>query len=78
MEALRLGISGPIGSGKTALVAELCRRMGGELSIAAVTNDIFTREDAEFLQRASVLSEGRVVGVETGGCPHIAIWMTFP
>ncbi len=73
LEALRPGIGGPVGSGKTALVAELCRRMGDKLSIAAVTNDIFTREDAEFLQRAAVLPEGRVVGVETGGCPHTAI-----
>ena len=73
MEALRLGIGGPVGSGKTALVAELCRRLGGTYSIAAVTNDIYTREDAEFLQRAAVLPEGRVVGVETGGCPHTAI-----
>ena len=73
MSALRLGIGGPVGSGKTALVAELCRRMGNELEIAAVTNDIYTREDAEFLQRAAVLPEGRVVGVETGGCPHTAI-----
>ena len=71
--ALRLGIGGPVGSGKTALVAELCRRMGGLCEIAAVTNDIYTREDAEFLQRAAVLPEGRVVGVETGGCPHTAI-----
>ena len=70
---LRLGVGGPVGSGKTALVAELCRRMGGEFELAAVTNDIFTREDAEFLQRAAVLPEGRVVGVETGGCPHTAI-----
>ena len=73
MSALRLGIGGPVGSGKTALVAELCRRLGGEYGIAAVTNDIYTREDAEFLQRAAVLPEGRVVGVETGGCPHTAI-----
>ena len=73
MGALRLGVGGPVGSGKTALVAELCRRMGDELGIAAVTNDIYTREDAEFLQRAAVLPEGRVVGVETGGCPHTAI-----
>ncbi len=73
MDTLRLGVGGPVGSGKTALVAELCRRMGYELEIAAVTNDIYTREDAEFLQRAAVLPEGRVVGVETGGCPHTAI-----
>ena len=73
MNTLRLGVGGPVGSGKTALVAELCRRMGDGLEIAAVTNDIYTREDAEFLQRAAVLPEGRVVGVETGGCPHTAI-----
>ena len=71
--ALRLGVGGPVGSGKTALVAELCRRLGGEFEISAVTNDIYTREDAEFLERASVLPEGRVLGVETGGCPHTAI-----
>ncbi|QIN77748.1 urease accessory protein UreG [Rubrobacter marinus] len=70
---LRLGVGGPVGSGKTALVAELCRRLGGELELAAVTNDIYTREDAEFLQRAAVLPEGRVAAVETGGCPHTAI-----
>lgn len=73
MSALKLGIGGPVGSGKTALVAELCRRLGDELQIAVVTNDIFTREDAEFLISASVLPEGRVIGVETGGCPHTAI-----
>lgn len=73
MQPLRLGVGGPVGSGKTALVAELCRRLRGELEIAAVTNDIFTREDAEFLQKAAVLADGRVVGVETGGCPHTAI-----
>lgn len=73
MGAFRLGIGGPVGSGKTALVAALCRRMSGEFNVAAVTNDIFTREDAEFLKRAAVLPEGRVVGVETGGCPHTAI-----
>ncbi len=73
MSALRLGIGGPVGSGKTALVAELCRRLGDEFEIAAVTNDIYTREDAEFLMRAAILPEDRVVGVETGGCPHTAI-----
>jgi len=73
VDALRLGVGGPVGSGKTALVAELCRRLGDRYSIAAVTNDIFTREDAEFLQKAAVLPEGRVIGVETGGCPHTAI-----
>jgi urease accessory protein len=73
VRALRLGVGGPVGSGKTALVAELCRTLGDEFEIAAVTNDIYTREDAEFLMRAAVLPEGRVVGVETGGCPHTAI-----
>ncbi|OLT13116.1 urease accessory protein UreG [Actinomadura sp. CNU-125] len=73
MTPLKLGIGGPVGSGKTALVAELCRRLGRELEIAAVTNDIFTREDAEFLIAAAVLPEGRVAAVETGGCPHTAI-----
>lgn len=73
MRARRLGVGGPVGSGKTALVAELCRRLGEELEIAVVTNDIFTREDADFLIAASVLPDGRVVGVETGGCPHTAI-----
>lgn len=72
-KALRIGVGGPVGSGKTALVAELCRRLSGEFEIAAVTNDIFTREDAEFLQKAAVLADGRVLGVETGGCPHTAI-----
>ena len=73
MSALRLGVGGPVGSGKTALVAELCRRLGGELELAAVTNDIFTREDAEFLLREGVLPPERVEAVETGGCPHTAI-----
>ncbi len=73
MSTLRIGVGGPVGSGKTALIAESCRRLGDEYEIAAVTNDIYTREDAEFLMRAAVLPEGRVVGVETGGCPHTAI-----
>lgn len=73
MKALKLGIGGPVGSGKTALIAELCRALGDELEIATVTNDIFTREDAEFLTRAGVLAPERIVGVETGGCPHTAI-----
>jgi urease accessory protein len=73
MTALKLGVGGPVGSGKTALVAALCRRLSGELEIAVVTNDIFTREDAEFLIAAAVLPEGRVAAVETGGCPHTAI-----
>lgn len=73
MTPLKLGVGGPVGSGKTALVAELCRRLRDELEIGVVTNDIFTREDAEFLVAAAVLPEGRVVAVETGGCPHTAI-----
>jgi urease accessory protein len=70
---LRLGIGGPVGSGKTALVEALCRAMTSEYSIAVVTNDIFTREDAEFLMRSGVLPAERIIGVETGGCPHTAI-----
>src|SRR5580658_8879224 len=75
--AFRIGVAGPVGSGKTALVDRLSRRLAhsdnGRLSIAAVTNDIYTREDAEFLIRAGALPSERVRGVETGGCPHAAI-----
>ena len=70
---LRVGIGGPVGSGKTALVEALCRTMSPRYNLAVVTNDIYTREDAEFLIRAKVLDEGRIIGVETGGCPHTAI-----
>jgi urease accessory protein len=70
---LRIGIGGPVGSGKTALVAALCRALSAELSIAVVTNDIFTREDAEALRRMQVLPDDRIVAVETGCCPHTAI-----
>ncbi len=70
---LRVGIGGPVGSGKTALTAALCRDMRDEYSIAVVTNDIYTKEDAEFLARAEALPVERIVGVETGGCPHTAI-----
>src|ERR1700689_1786996 len=77
MRAFRIGVAGPVGSGKTALVDCLSRRLGdsanGRLSIAAVTNDIYTREDAEFLIRVGALPSERVRGVETGGCPHAAI-----
>ncbi|MEY2342633.1 urease accessory protein UreG [Acidithiobacillus sp. IBUN Pt1247-S3] len=73
MEALRVGIAGPVGSGKTALLEALCKRMRGQYELAVVTNDIYTREDAEFLQRAQALSADRIIGVETGGCPHTAI-----
>lgn len=70
---LRVGIGGPVGSGKTALTEALCRSMRNDFSVAAITNDIYTREDAEFLLRAKVLPAERIVGVETGGCPHTAI-----
>jgi urease accessory protein len=72
-QTLRVGIGGPVGSGKTALVEALCREMSPRYNLAVVTNDIYTREDAEFLIRAKVLDEGRIIGVETGGCPHTAI-----
>ena len=70
---LRLGVAGPVGSGKTALVEALCRRLRDELQIAVVTNDIYTQEDAHFLTRAGALDPERIRGVETGGCPHTAI-----
>jgi urease accessory protein len=72
-QTLRLGIGGPVGSGKTALVNWLCRSMRDEFRMAVVTNDIYTREDAEFLIRHEALTSDRVLGVETGGCPHTAI-----
>lgn len=70
---LRLGIGGPVGSGKTALTEALCKRLRDQFSVAAITNDIYTREDAEFLTRSGVLPPERIIGVETGGCPHTAI-----
>jgi urease accessory protein len=70
---LRVGIGGPVGSGKTALMDALCQRLRGVYDIAAITNDIYTREDAEFLTRAGSLAPERILGVETGGCPHTAI-----
>ena len=73
MKLLRLGIGGPVGSGKTMLVLRLCEWLRDELSLAVVTNDIYTREDAEFLVRNQALPADRVMGVETGGCPHTAI-----
>jgi urease accessory protein len=72
-EVLRLGVGGPVGSGKTALVDNLCKRMRDRFDIAVVTNDIYTREDAEFLIRSQALPAERIRGVETGGCPHTAI-----
>jgi urease accessory protein len=71
--ALRVGIGGPVGSGKTALTLALCRRLRDRYDLAVVTNDIYTREDAEFLLRHEALPRERIVGVETGGCPHTAI-----
>lgn len=71
--ALRVGIGGPVGSGKTALVDALCKAMSSQFEIAVITNDIYTQEDAEFLNRSGALASDRIVGVETGGCPHTAI-----
>ncbi len=70
---LRVGIGGPVGSGKTALMEALCRQFRDRYEIAAITNDIYTREDAEFLTRAGALPPERILGIETGGCPHTAI-----
>jgi urease accessory protein len=72
-DPLRVGVGGPVGSGKTALLLSLCRAMRDQYSVAVVTNDIYTREDAEFLTRHDALPPERIVGVETGGCPHTAI-----
>ena len=72
-QALRVGIGGPVGSGKTALVEALCKRLRDRYRIAVVTNDIYTQEDAQFLIRHAALPEERIIGVETGGCPHTAI-----
>ncbi len=70
---LRIGIGGPVGSGKTALVDALCKKMSEKFEIGVVTNDIYTREDQEFLIRSEALPKERILGVETGGCPHTAI-----
>ena len=72
-EPLRIGIGGPVGSGKTALMDRLCKAMRGRFELVAITNDIYTREDAEFLTRSGALPAERIRGVETGGCPHTAI-----
>lgn len=73
MSYVRIGVAGPVGSGKTVLIEALTRKMAGEYSMGVVTNDIYTKEDAEFLTANSVLPADRIVGVETGGCPHTAI-----
>ncbi len=70
---LRVGVGGPVGTGKTALMDALCKRLRGLYDIAAITNDIYTKEDAEFLVRAGSLPPDRILGIETGGCPHTAI-----
>ncbi len=70
---LRVGVGGPVGSGKTALMDALCKRLSKTYDIAAITNDIYTKEDAEFLTRSGALPPDRIMGVETGGCPHTAI-----
>jgi urease accessory protein len=72
-QTLRMGVGGPVGSGKTALVAALCKAMRDDYNIAVVTNDIYTREDAQFLTQHEALAADRIIGVETGGCPHTAI-----
>ena len=70
---LRVGIGGPVGTGKTALMDALCKRLSGKFDIAAITNDIYTKEDAQFLTLAGSLPAERILGIETGGCPHTAI-----
>lgn len=72
-QTLRVGVGGPVGSGKTALLRALCQRLKDKYNIAVVTNDIYTREDAEFLTKHEALEADRIIGVETGGCPHTAI-----
>src|SRR3954454_3169955 len=73
MKPVRIGIGGPVGSGKTSLVDQLTRAMHKEYNVAVITNDIYTREDAQFLMNSGVLEADRILGVETGGCPHTAI-----
>ena len=70
---IRIGVGGPVGSGKTMIIERLTRHMADDYDIAVITNDIYTKEDAEFMVKNSVLSEDRIIGVETGGCPHTAI-----
>ena len=71
--SLRLGVAGPVGTGKSSLIATVCRALSSELELGVITNDIYTDEDARFLRSAGVLPEERIVGVETGACPHTAI-----
>ncbi|HEY9753373.1 MAG TPA: GTP-binding protein, partial [Coleofasciculaceae cyanobacterium] len=73
MSAFRVGVAGPVGSGKTALVDALCKALRDRFRLAVVTNDIYTQEDAQFLVRSQALERDRILGVETGGCPHTAI-----
>ncbi|WP_087974709.1 urease accessory protein UreG [Oceanobacillus rekensis] len=73
MEPIRIGVGGPVGAGKTMLVEKITRALDGEVSMAVITNDIYTKEDAKFLVENGILPEDRIVGVETGGCPHTAI-----
>lgn len=73
MSYVKIGVAGPVGSGKTALIEALTRKLAGDYSIGVITNDIYTKEDAEFLCKNSVLPKERIIGVETGGCPHTAI-----
>ena len=73
MKPVVIGVGGPVGSGKTLLIERLTRAMNNEYSCAVITNDIYTKEDAEFLHKNSILPMERIVGVETGGCPHTAI-----
>ena len=70
---VRIGVGGPVGSGKTALIEKLCKSLSGEYQIGVITNDIYTKEDALILTRAQALPEERIIGVETGGCPHTAV-----
>ncbi|SES10002.1 urease accessory protein UreG [Corynebacterium cystitidis] len=73
MSLIKIGVGGPVGSGKTALIERITRALDGEVSMAAITNDIYTTEDAKILAREGLLPEDRIIGVETGGCPHTAI-----
>lgn len=73
MEPIRVGIGGPVGAGKTELVEKITRQLNNEMDMAVITNDIYTKEDAKILMKNGVLEDDRIIGVETGGCPHTAI-----